>query len=95
MSAAEGASKASSPEQANEWAVRANERTDKRVAQYCSLYFWLVEDGKLAVEWNKKRAFSCSKSISILSSKYAKGNETIRGTEITFLSICMKNLNPI
>ena len=34
-------SEASRAEQANEWAVRANERTDKRVAQYCSLYFWL------------------------------------------------------
>ena len=41
MSAAEGASEASSPEQANEWAVRANDRTDERVAQYFSLYFWL------------------------------------------------------
>ena len=37
MSAAEGASEASSPEQANEWAVRANERTDERVAQYLRL----------------------------------------------------------
>ena len=34
VSTAEGASEASSPEQANEWAVRANERTDERVAQY-------------------------------------------------------------
>ena len=25
----------------HERAVRANERTDERVAQYCSLYFWL------------------------------------------------------
>ena len=41
MSAAEGASEASSPEQANELAVRANERTDERVAQYFSLYSWL------------------------------------------------------
>ena len=41
MSAAEGASEASSLEQANEWAVRANERTDERVAQYYSLYSWL------------------------------------------------------
>ena len=41
VSAAEGTSKASSPEQANERAVWANERTDELVAQYCSLYFWL------------------------------------------------------
>ena len=41
MSAAEGASEASSPEQANEKALRANDRTDERVAQYFSLYFWL------------------------------------------------------
>ena len=34
VSAAEGASKASSPE-------RANERTDEQVAQYFSLYSWL------------------------------------------------------
>ena len=27
--------------QANEWAVRANEQTDKRVAQYLHLDFWL------------------------------------------------------
>ena len=33
VSAAEGMSEKSSPKQANEWAVRANERTDKRVAQ--------------------------------------------------------------
>ena len=39
MSAAEGASKASSPEQVNEWAVRANERTDERVAQYSMSLF--------------------------------------------------------
>ena len=37
MSAAEGASEASSPEQANEWAVRANEQMDERVAQYLRL----------------------------------------------------------
>ena len=35
MSAAEGASEASSPEQ-------ANERTDKRVAHYFCLYSWLL-----------------------------------------------------
>ena len=43
MSAAEGASEASSPEQANEWAVRANEWTDERVAQYFSLYSCLFQ----------------------------------------------------
>ena len=42
VSAAEGASKASSPEQANEWAVRANKRTDERVAQYLRPDFWLL-----------------------------------------------------
>ena len=42
VSAAERASKASSAEQANEWAVGANERTDKRVAQYFNLGFWLI-----------------------------------------------------
>ena len=50
MSAAEGASEASSPEQANARAVRANEQTDERVAQYYSLYSWLfstkVKGGK-------------------------------------------------
>ena len=37
VSAEEGASEASSPEQASEWAVRANEQTDERVAQYLRL----------------------------------------------------------
>ena len=41
MSAAECASEASSVEQANEWAARVNERTDKRVAQFSNLYSWL------------------------------------------------------
>jgi len=36
----EGASEVS--ERANEWAVRANERTDERVAQHFSLYSWLL-----------------------------------------------------
>ena len=36
----EGVSEVS--EQANEWAVRANERMDERMAQYFSLYFWLL-----------------------------------------------------
>ena len=42
VSAAEGASKASGPEQANEWAVQAKDRTDERVAQnlhLCSFLF--------------------------------------------------------
>ena len=34
MSAAERASEASSAEQANEWAVRANERANEQMAQY-------------------------------------------------------------
>ena len=37
VSAAERASEASCAEQANKCAVRANERTDERVAQYCIL----------------------------------------------------------
>ena len=41
VSAAERGSEASSAEQANEWAVRANERTDERMTQYCSLDSWL------------------------------------------------------
>ena len=41
VSAAELASEESSAEQMNEWAVRANERTDERVAQYSNLYSWL------------------------------------------------------
>ena len=39
VSAAEGASKASSLEQANEWAVRANERTDGPVHTSLFLFF--------------------------------------------------------
>ena len=38
--ASEG-SEPSSAEQAYEWAVGANKRTDKRVAQYSNLYSWL------------------------------------------------------
>ena len=34
----------------HEWAVRANERTDERVAQYCSLYFWLFST---IVQWRE------------------------------------------
>ena len=41
VSAVECASKASSPKQTNEWAVRANERANERVAQYFSMYSWL------------------------------------------------------
>ena len=46
MSAAEGASEASSPEQAK--VVRANERTDERVAQYLHLYSCLFQT---TVQW--------------------------------------------
>ena len=42
VSAEERASEASRAEQANEWAVRANKRTDERVAQYFRLGFWLI-----------------------------------------------------
>ena len=42
-SAAEGTSTASSPEQANEWAVRANEQTDEQVTQYLRLYSCLFQ----------------------------------------------------
>ena len=41
VGAAERACKSSRAEQANEWAVQANERMDEQVAQYCSLYSWL------------------------------------------------------
>ena len=41
VSTAERASEASSAEQANEWAVQANKRTDKRVAQYLRPDLWL------------------------------------------------------
>ena len=37
------ASEASSPEQVNEWVVRANEQTDERVAQYLHLYSCLFQ----------------------------------------------------
>ena len=40
MSTAERASKARRAEQANEWAVQANEQTDERVAQYLRLDSW-------------------------------------------------------
>ena len=50
MSEAEGASEASSPEQANELALRANKRTDERVAQYLRLYSCLFQT---TVPWFK------------------------------------------
>ena len=40
-SAAERTSEASSAEQVNEWAVRVNERADKRVAQYVRPEYWI------------------------------------------------------
>ena len=43
MSAEERASKASRKEQANEWAVQANERMDERVAQCLSIDPWLFQ----------------------------------------------------
>ena len=56
MSAAERAGKASSAEQANEWAVRANARTEEQMAHYStrrlrshSTYFDLYND-KIAVK---------------------------------------------
>ena len=50
MSAAERASEASSAEQANEWAVRANERADERMAQYSTRRFHnhSIKDASLA-----------------------------------------------
>ena len=42
MSAAECGSEASRVEQANEWAVWANKRTDERLAQYLHLGFWWI-----------------------------------------------------
>ena len=52
MSAAERASEASSAEQANEWAVRANERADERMAQYSTRQFHniLALSGLVATE---------------------------------------------
>ena len=50
VSAAERASEASRVEQVNKWAVRANERRDKRVAQYFSLCSWLFWP---TVPWRK------------------------------------------
>ena len=41
VSSAELVSETSSVEQANKWAVWANERMDERVAQYLHLDFWL------------------------------------------------------
>ena len=38
----ERASEASSEEQANEWAVRANERTEERMAQYSTRQFHII-----------------------------------------------------
>ena len=38
---AERAREASSAEHANEWAVRANEQADERMAQYLRPDFWL------------------------------------------------------
>ena len=45
MSVAEGASEASSLEQANKWAVRVNERTDERVAQNSVFLVILAHSG--------------------------------------------------
>ena len=50
MRAAQRASEASSAEQANEWAMRANDWTDERVAPYLhhdSWSFWTI------VDWNR------------------------------------------
>ena len=42
MSAAERTSEASSAEQANEWAVQANERAEERMAQYSTRQFYIT-----------------------------------------------------
>ena len=70
MSAAGGESEASRGEQANEWAVRANERMDEQVAQYFSLYSWLfwptvwwyfiLQGLTLSKEINAQRYIECS-----------------------------------
>ena len=65
VSAAEGASEASSPEQANEWAVRVNEQTDERVAQYYSLYSWLlstITGGQVETSQTKKIMYNSFKN---------------------------------
>ena len=55
MSAEERTTKASNMKQANEWAVRAKEQTDKRAAQYLqgdSFLFWTIVrwDGRSAIK---------------------------------------------
>ena len=56
MSAADCASKASSAEQANEWAVQANEQTDEQMGQYLRLdlwFFWIIEESCQSVIQNQ------------------------------------------
>ena len=53
MSAAERMSEASRAEQANEWAVRGNEQTDERVAQYLRLDSWLF--WTIVCRWNRDK----------------------------------------
>ena len=65
VSAAEGTSKASSPEQANEWVVRANEQTDERMAQYLCLGSCLFQTtvGRCGLR-RRKATFPCSSHLS-------------------------------
>ena len=82
MSAAERASEASKTEQAKKLAVRANERTDERVAQYSNLYsclFWpTVRVGssrpKDETEGDKRKR---SKIMMTLWSKMEKNTDKI------------------
>ena len=73
-SAVEGASEASSPEQAKEWAVRANERTDERVAEYFSLFSWLYWPTMQTMDISYKLrsneyVFTVALSIKVLNRK--------------------------
>ena len=79
-SAAERASKASSAEQANKWAVRANEQADERVAQYLQLdswLFWTIELIEICdktswcfridweCQWGRVYHWDCQRAVSI------------------------------
>ena len=83
MSGAERASKASRVEPANERAVRANKRTDERVAEYLRLDFWLF--WLIVSGWDEEE----EGNQSIMRAFINGGKQSVR---VNPLSLCQNSL---
>ena len=91
VSAAEGASKASSLEQANEWAVRANERTDGPVLQ--SVFLAVMDQNALAGPSIRRRyGRSVNPTIYHFVTQLTRNLWVKRKKDLTFLQLLEQKL---